>query len=129
MLSSEERMKQICYRDPVHILQGCKERGKKLWKHHNANDMMTDWESRIKDPMKSVIVPDTRKNVASNYICMFITDAGGFVALPCLITEEKIFVLTVKDILEDNAPLWFINEYNRVAKSKGMTTMAYTIRI
>lgn len=72
------------------------------------------------DNKKSVWVEDER-DTQSNYICIFKSSNGSIVAIPCFFQEPKTFVLTIKDVKNDERnPNWFIKKYNDIAITRGL---------
>lgn len=126
MLNSDERSKPLNVRDSAHIYQRFYERGKKLFGQASPKEMLKECFDAIRNPKKSVIVKDDR-NKDSTHHCIFISDAGGYVCLPIHVNKERITVITIKDIKDDNQPLWYIRNYNELASARGLPQMNYTL--
>jgi hypothetical protein len=117
MIPKEERNKPIKIRDSGHIYQRFHERGKKLFGNVHPNKMLNECKMAIRDPMKSVIVKDVRGKESSHH-CIFVSDLGGYVCLPCSINHDYITIITLEDIRTAEKPLWYIRAYNEIAEKE-----------
>jgi hypothetical protein len=96
MLSEEERKKRkLKVHDVAHFIQSLKERGKSLFKKDKAGEMYTEINIHIFNQHRCIFAKDEREDSQSNYVAMFITDAGGFVAIPCFVDEISITMFTI----------------------------------
>ena len=103
ILNGERSKRKIKYKSPNHIIQRCHERGPELF-GNRVPEIITEIERNILDDARSVFAIDERKDGnLSNYIAIFLTDHGRLAAIPLLIDDEKIFILTVKDVEKDES--------------------------
>jgi hypothetical protein len=115
--------------NPGHVLQEFKERGKKLFQCDSVRNMLDETQRHILDDMRCVICPDRRpENNKSNYLAMFVTDAGDFAVVPLFIDDTHINILTLKDLSRDDHINWHIDQYNKIGKSRGVTPLQLSFR-
>lgn len=120
-ISKEDREKlKFKITNPPHILQTFKERGKDLFQSNSLVEMLEETQRHIKDDMRCVICPDLRESSKSNYLAMFLTDAGDFAVIPVYIDETHINILTIKDLSTDYHINWHIDQYNKIGKERGV---------
>lgn len=126
MISKEERLKKrFRIPNPGHVFQEFKERGKKLFQCNSVKNMLEETQRHIINDMRCVLCPDTRQgNNKSNYLAMFVTDAGDFAVVPVFIDNAYINILTLKDVSEDDHINWHIDKYNQIGKSRGIMPLA-----
>jgi len=95
MICQEERKSlKLKIHDIGHFIQGLKERGKSLFKKDRAKEIYQEIELHIFNQHRCIFAKDERQDTQSNYIAMFITDAGGFVAIPCFVDQTSIVMFT-----------------------------------
>jgi len=115
--------------NPGHVFQAFKERGKKLFQCDSVRNMLDETQRHILNDMRCVICPDSRPgDNKSNYLAMFITDAGDFAVVPVLIDDTYIHILTLKDVSKDDHINWHIDQYNKIGKARGVTPMQLSFK-
>lgn len=126
MLNKEERTRyKIKCRDIGHFYYRLRERGFELFGSAiTPQDMLKECFDAIKDTKKSIIVKDDRGKDSTHHV-LFISDNGGYVCIPCCIDQEFFILNTIKDIKQDESPLWYIRKYNDLARERGMIEMNY----
>ncbi len=129
-IPKEERInRKFAYPNPGHILQMFKERGKKLFQCDSVKEMLKETERHILNDLRCVICPDNRvKGNKSNYLAMFLTDAGDFAVVPLHIDENRINILTLKDVSLDDHIKWHIDQYNKIGKERGVPPLGLQFR-
>ena len=129
-IPKEERIsRKFKYPNPAHILQVFKERGKKLFHSDSVKNMLDETQRHILNDMRCVICPDSRPgDNKSNYLAMFITDAGDFAVVPIYIDDAYIHILTLKDVSQDDHINWHIDQYNNIGKTRGVTTLQISFK-
>lgn len=124
MLSEEERKaKTIKIHDMGHFIQQLKERGKTLFKKESAREMYIEIERHLFNCSRCIFAKDERTDVQSNYVAIFLTDAGGFTCIPCFVDDNSITMFTIKDILKDDYPNWFISKYQEMGKIRNLAPL------
>ncbi|MFH0868825.1 MAG: hypothetical protein V1839_01215 [archaeon] len=125
MLSQEERSKlKIDFKNPIHILQSFKERGKSLFGNIPMNEMLDEVKRHVLNYQRSVIVPDDRPSTQSTHSAIFVTDYGKLASIPVVIDKDKITILTLKDVIKDEVnPNWHIGQFNEIGSKKGLTAL------
>lgn len=124
MLSKEERMRyKIRCRDIGHFYYRLHERGCELFGSVTPKDMLKECFDSIKDAKKSIIIKDDRGKDSTHH-CLFISDNGGYVCIPCCINEDTIILNTIKDIKQDESPLWYVRSYNNLARERDLIEMS-----
>src|SRR3989344_7676981 len=113
-ISKEERARRkFKITNSGHVLQVFKERGKKLFQCESVKEMLSETQRHILNDLRCVICPDERTgNNKSNYLAMFLTDAGDFAVVPLYVDESHIHILTLKDLSKDDHINWHIDQYN-----------------
>ncbi len=123
MFSKEEREKRkILFRDPTHFFYKLHERGMNLFSNIPPKEMVRQCLEAIKEPNRSIIVKDSR-GTDSTHHCIFVSDSGGYVCIPCVINDGHIFLITIKDVRKDESPLWYVRNYNPIAEQRGLMKM------
>jgi hypothetical protein len=129
MISKEHRAAlQVSAKNPAHILQVFKERGRYLFGKDRVDDMFSELKRHIVDPMRCVFVPDERSTAQSNYLAMFLSDYGKFIVLPCFVTDNLLDILTLKDGFKDDNPNWHISKYNEIGGKRGIAPINLVAR-
>ncbi|MBW2975079.1 hypothetical protein KY366_05150 [Candidatus Woesearchaeota archaeon] len=121
MLSKEERQKRFGLTE--HTMLMFYERGIKenLFPHClRSSEVWKEFVLAFRDETKSVIVPDAREDADSTHICIFINEGNKVVAIPVKVTNNHIHVYTIKDVMRDDKPYWYISNYNKIAKQRKM---------
>ena len=131
MLQKEDRAKKVSF-EP-HTLARFYERGikQKLFPHCQKNfEIFNECVTALRDENKSVIIQDKRNDSDSTHICIFINDAGNPVAVPIAVNTHNIHIFTLKDVKEDWVnPNWYVDEYNKIAKIRGMPLIPKIVKI
>ncbi len=129
MFSKEERLgKKIIFRDTSHFYQRLHEKGKNLFGDFSPDEMAVEILKSFKNPNRSIIVEDNRKKDSTHH-CIFITDKGEYACVPFIMNGSQIILLTVTDIKQDNnSPLWYVRNYNEIAKQRNMNLMSYWVK-
>lgn len=124
MISEADRKKRkLKVHNIGFFIQQLKETGKQLFKKEKAGEMYSEIETHIFDEHRCVFAVDERTDSQSNYIAMFITDSGGFVAIPCFVDEVKISIFTIKDVAKDEHPNWYITKYQEIGKLRELYSL------
>jgi len=125
MLSKDERLnRKLSYKNTTHILQSFKERGKELFGDISIPEMIKEMEGHLQNPYRSVIVTDNRKKTQSTHSAIFLTNRGKIASVPVVIEDDKMTILTLKDVLKDEInPNWHINQYNEIGSTRGLSTL------
>lgn len=127
MLSEEERRKNIIFH--THFFQRVKEHRHLFPDKWKFKECARECINAFKDPMKSVVLKDTRPYTTSNYICVFIGQNNYVIVVPCLINDDGITFATIEDPRKDyNDPNWFVRRFNEIAEKRGMTRLSYLIK-
>ncbi len=126
MLSEEERGKKLKIRDTGYFFQRLHDRGKRLFGNLSYPEMAQECFKAIKDKNKSAIVKDKRDTDSSHH-CIFLSDSGGQVCLPLVVTEEEIIIKTIKDIKIADHPFWYVREYNAIATKRDLPRMNFIV--
>lgn len=123
MFSKEEREeRKILLRDSRHFFSKLHERGINLFSNISPKEMLAQSFEAIKDPNRSIIVKDGRGKDSTHH-CIFVSDSGGYVCIPCVINDGDIFLITIKDVRKDESPLWYVRNYNVIAEQRGLMRM------
>lgn len=126
MFTDEQRDSfEINVRNPHHLFKRFTERGNKLFGNISSVDMYSECISAIADSSTSAIVEDARSKDSTHH-CIFITNHGGYVCLPLKINGKTMTIITMMPV-HDDAPLWFIRQYNKIAASRALPLMGYDL--
>ncbi len=124
MISEEDRKKKkLKVHNIGYFIQQLKQTGKSLFKKERAGEMYLEIETHIFNENRCVFVVDERDDSQSNYIAMFITDSGGFIAIPCFVDEVTINIFTIKDVAKDDHPNWYISKYQEIGKLRELYSL------